>query len=82
MDYIIPEKAYKVVKWGVLIVLPAAATLVSAVGTAWGADPELLNAISTTITAVATFGGAVLGVSAITAKKPEQIPASEDEGVE
>lgn len=72
MEYIIPEKAYKVVKWGVLIVLPAIATAVGTIGTAWGADPELLNAVSTTITAVATFGGAVLGVSAVTAKKKEE----------
>ncbi len=69
MDYILPDKAYRVIKWGVLIVLPAAATLVGAVGSAWGADAGLLNAVSTTITAVSAFGGAVLGVSAATATK-------------
>ena len=71
MDYIIPDKAYRAIKWGVLIVLPAAATLVGAVGAAWGADPSTLQAVTTTITAVSAFGGAVLGVSAATAKKVE-----------
>ena len=69
MDYIVPDKAYRVIKWGVLIVLPAAATLVGAVGSAWGADPSTLNAVTTTITAVSAFGGAVLGVSAATAAR-------------
>lgn len=68
MSYIIPDNVYKVVKWAVLIALPALATLVGAVGAAWGADPSVLSAVSTTITAVATFGGAVLGVSAATAR--------------
>ena len=68
MEYIIGERTYKVVKWAVLIVLPAAATLFSAVAAAWGMDAGLVNAIVTTITAVSAFGGTVLGVSAATAK--------------
>lgn len=71
MDYIVPDKAYKVIKWGVLIVLPAIATLVNAVGAAWGADPGVLNAVTTTITAMSAFGGTVLGVSAVTATKKD-----------
>lgn len=68
MDYIISDKTYKVVKWAVLIVLPAVATLFSALAAAWGMDAQLAQAIVTTITAVSVFGGAVLGVSAATAK--------------
>lgn len=68
MQYIIPEKAYQIIKWAVLIVLPAAATLFSALAYAWGMDEQLAQAVVTTITAVSAFGGAVLGVSAATAK--------------
>lgn len=71
MSYIIPEGVYKVVKWAVLIVLPAVATLVSTVGPVWGMDGELCQAVVTTITAVSAFGGVVLGVSAATARPSE-----------
>lgn len=69
MQYILPDKVYNVIKWACLIALPALATLVSAIGSAWGADASLLSAISTTITAIGTFGGVILGVSAATAKE-------------
>lgn len=66
MDYLIPDKAYQVIKWLCALVLPALATLVGTVGTAWGMDASLVSAIVTTITAVATFGGAIIGLSAAT----------------
>ena len=68
MSYIIPDRVYQVIKWAVLIVLPAVATLVATVGPVWGMDGELCQAVVTTITAFSTFGGVVLGVSAATAK--------------
>lgn len=67
MQYVIPDKVYDVLKWLCALVLPAAATLVGTVGAAWGMSAELSNAIVTTITAVATFGGAIIGLSAVTA---------------
>ena len=45
MDYLLPDKAYRALKWVALIVLPALATLVGAVGTAWG-WPHLTAVIS------------------------------------
>ena len=69
MKYMLPEKAYQSIKWAVLIALPACATLFSALAAAWGMDAHLAQAIVTTITAVATFGGALIGVSAATAKE-------------
>lgn len=71
MQYIIPDKAYQIIKWAVLLVLPAAATLFSALAAAWGMDAQLAQAIVTTITAISAFGGTVLGVSAATAKEGE-----------
>lgn len=66
MRYIIPDKVYQVLKWLGLVVIPAVATLIGAVGTAWG-WPHL-TAIVTTITAVGAFVGAIIGVSAATGK--------------
>lgn len=71
MQYIISDKAYKLIKWAVLIVLPAAATLFSALAAEWGMDAGLAQAVVTTITAISAFGGTVLGVSAATAKPGE-----------
>lgn len=68
MEYIIPDKVYKVLKWGCVLVLPAVATFVQTVGAAWGWDAGICNATATTITAAATLGGVVLGVSAAEAK--------------
>lgn len=72
MQYMIPDSVYNVLKWGCLIVLPALATLVGTVGQAWGMDAGLSASITTTITAIGTFGGVVLGVSAATAKTVEK----------
>lgn len=72
MSYAIPDKVYNALKWGCLIVLPALATLVGTVGQAWGMDAGLSASITTTITAIGTFGGVVLGVSAATAKPAEK----------
>lgn len=69
MSYLIPDKAYTVIKWLCALVLPALATLVGTVGPVWGMGADLCNAIVTTITAVATFGGVVIGLSAVTATK-------------
>lgn len=68
MRYIIPDDVYDALKWATLIVLPALATLFGAVGAAWGVDAGLVASVTTTITAVSTFCGAILGVSAVTAK--------------
>ena len=65
-EWLIPDKVYDVMKWVGLIVCPAAATLVLAVGDAWGL-PDV-QAVAATITAVGTFVGAVIGASALAAK--------------
>lgn len=56
------DKLYDILKWLVIIVLPACATLYAALAAVWGwlyADQ-----VVTTITAVDTFLGAVLCISA------------------
>lgn len=66
MQYIIPDKAYDILKWVGLIVLPAIATFIGTVGAAagWGGTDLAV----TVVTAVGILLGAVLGVSAATGK--------------
>lgn len=69
MQYIIPEKVYKVLKWGASIVMPALTTLVGAVMAAW--DVPYATPVMATMTVVTAFMGAVMGVSQVTAKSKE-----------
>ena len=59
--YLLPDKAYKVLKWLALIALPAVAWLVGVVGPQWGLPH--CGEIVTTINAVGLFVGALIGVS-------------------
>lgn len=61
------DKAYDVMKWLVIIVLPALATLYAALAAVW-AWP-LADQVVTTITAVDTFLGAVLCISTVNYNK-------------
>ena len=65
MGYLLPDRAYDVLKWVGLVLCPALATLVGAVGPAWGLPH--VDAIVLTINAVGTFIGACIGVSHISA---------------
>ena len=60
----ISNKLYDILKWLVIIVLPAAGTLYAALSTVWGWPHS--EEIVTTITAVDTFLGAVLCISTAT----------------
>lgn len=59
---ILPEKVYEVLKWILMIVVPAAITLLTALTKAWNWDIPL-DAITITITAIATFIGVCIGIS-------------------
>lgn len=67
--YLLPDKAYKVLKWLALIALPAVAWLVGVVGSQWGLPH--CGEIVTTINAVGLFVGVLIGVSQLTAAKPD-----------
>ena len=69
LDYLLPDKAYEILKWVALIALPAVAWLVGAVGSQWGLPH--CGEIVTTINAVGVFVGALIGVSQLTATKPD-----------
>lgn len=66
MQYILPDKAYNVLKWVGLVALPAVGTFVGTVGTAVNWEPTAIAV--TVITAAGTLVGALLGVTTATAK--------------
>ena len=57
----LPDRAYDILKWVVIIVLPALATLYAALSAVWGWPYS--QEITTSITAVDTFLGAILCIS-------------------
>ena len=66
----IPDKLYDILKWLVIIVLPACATLYAALASVWGWP--FAEQVTTTITAVDTFFGAVLCISAVNYHKEDK----------
>lgn len=64
--YILPSAVYAWAKWLGLIALPAIATFIGVVGAVWGWPNT--DAIVTTINAIGVLVGALIGVSAATAK--------------
>lgn len=67
--YLLPGRVYDILKWLALIALPSVAWLVGAVGPQWGLPH--CGEIVTTINAVGLFVGALIGVSHLTATKPD-----------
>lgn len=61
---ILPTKTYEFLRWLTWIVLPAIATLISALNAAWGWGWPI-DAILSTFAAVETFIGVVLGIAKI-----------------
>ena len=59
---IIPDKIYQIFKWLLIIVVPAFITLFSFLASTWKWDIPT-EAITGTITAVATFIGVIIGIS-------------------
>lgn len=56
----LPDNLYTILKWICLIVVPALITLISTLGTIYGQD---MTTVTATIGAVATFVGALIGIS-------------------
>ncbi|EHB6453950.1 holin [Enterococcus faecalis] len=67
---ILPDKYYKIIKWGVLTVLPAGSVLVATLGKAYGWQQTDMAVL--TINTIATFLGVVTGVSAYNLKDKEK----------
>lgn len=63
--YILPSKAYEILKWAGLIAFPALATFIGVLGSVWN-WPDT-DAIVATINAIGVLIGALIGVSHATA---------------
>ena len=63
--YLLPSKAYDVLKWAGLIAMPALATFIGVLGTVW--HWPNIDAIVATVNAVGVLIGALIGVSHATA---------------
>lgn len=66
MQYLLPDKAYDILKWVGLVALPAVATFVGTVGTA--VEWPMTTIAVTVITAAGTLVGALIGVTTAAAK--------------
>lgn len=64
MQYLLPDKVYKALKWGAAVAMPALTTLVGAVMSAW--DVPNATPVVATMTAVTAFMGVIMGVSEVT----------------
>lgn len=64
----LPAKLYEILRWFTWIVLPAIATLISALNAAWNWSLPI-DAILSTFAAVETFIGVVLGIAKISNDK-------------
>ena len=62
------NKTYDILKWVSTVVLPALATLTLTIGQIWNLSAWTVP-IGATIAAIATFFGAILGVSSIAYNK-------------
>lgn len=67
----LPHIAYEILRWFTWIVLPATATLIAALNSAWSWDLPI-DAILSTFAAVETFIGVVLGIAKYNNDKEEE----------
>ena len=68
-NYLLPDEAYKVLKWLALIALPALAVFVHVVDPAW--NLPCVDQIVTTLNALAVLVGALIGASELKARYSE-----------
>lgn len=78
MKYFLPNGLYDILKWIGLIACPALATFYGVVGPAWG-WPAPDNVVLT-LNAIGILIGALIGVSAVTAKEIP-IESEENDGI-
>ena len=66
----LPDKIYNTLKWLVIIVSPASATLITGLGLLYGFQTEVIVG---TITLVTAFIGTVIGISTVTYNKTKEL---------
>lgn len=76
---ILNDKIYSIIKWLVLVVMPALSVLVSVLGKTYGWSGTDLTV--TTLNAVTVFLGAITGVSSVKYVKSQKEAKSEEENI-
>lgn len=66
MDYLLPDKAYDLIKWIVTVLMPAASVLYVGLAGIWGWP--YADEVSRTVAIVYTFLCALMGISGATAR--------------
>lgn len=69
-----PKKVYDIGKWALLTLVPAAITLVTALGHIYGFDTTVIVG---TVSAVAAFAGTILGIDSVYYAKQEEVNGAE-----
>ena len=77
MRFELNNKVYDVLKWLVLIVLPACSGLYAALAGVWGWG--YVEQVTTTISAIALFIGALIGVSTSSYNKSKEEDADAEQ---
>lgn len=69
-NYLLSDKVYTIMKWLAMLFLPALATFISTIGNSvtW----SYTSIVCTVITALATFLGAMCGISSVTTKASKE----------
>jgi hypothetical protein len=70
MKYLLPDNAYKAVKWLDLVAMPALTTLYVALAAVWGWP--YADQVAQTSAAVCTCLGVLVGISAATARPDDR----------
>ena len=69
--YLLPDRVYTVLKWLGLIALPTIAWCINVIAPAWGLP--YTDQIVTTVNAIGTLIGILIGASAIKASKTQDV---------
>lgn len=67
--YLLSDTAYQAIKWLDLTALPALSALVASLGSVWHWDWS--SSVSATISLIAVFGGALIGISQAKSSQPD-----------
>ena len=75
------EKWYLILKWLVMICIPALGTFIFAISQIWGWPPYAEQIVGT-LSAVAVFIGSLIGISTVNYYKQEEHQPPDEEGGE
>jgi len=68
----LPDGVYDVLKWIAIVAIPALVTFLSIILPALKVSPEVVNTVTTIISALGVFIGTLLGVSTYAYKKQNE----------